>query len=146
MNDGNFISLRSTVWGTECDHMGHMNVRHYVGKFDDATWNFFSHIGLTPSFFRTTDRGMAAVEMNIEYKAELMTGDVITITSHLLEVKEKAIVFRHDLFNGETGQLAATIRLVAVHLDTVARRACAFSGELREQIEAAQHKDTKPGK
>ena len=141
MDDGAFVSLRSVVWGTECDHMGHMNVRHYVGKFDDATWTFFNRIGLTPSFFRTHERGMAAVEMNIEYKAELLVGDVITITSHLLEVKDKAIVFRHDMYNGETGQFAATGRMVAVHLDTGARRACAFSDELRERMGAVRRED-----
>lgn len=145
MNDGAFISLRSVVWGKECDHMGHMNVRHYVGKFDDATWNFFNRIGLSPSFFRTSGRGMAAVEMNIQYKAELLEGDILTITSRLLEVKAKAIIFHHDMYNGETGQLAATARLVAVHLDTAARRACAFSDALRAQMDAVQQQDAKLG-
>lgn len=145
MNDGAFVSLRSTVWGTECDHMGHMNVRHYVGKFDDATWNFFAHIGMTPSFFRESTRGMAAVEMNIEYKAELLAGDVITITSRLLEVRGKAIIFRHSMYNGETGQLAATVRMTAVHLDTAARKACAFSEDLHKQMEAVQKEDAITG-
>ncbi|PLX35549.1 MAG: thioesterase [Hyphomicrobiales bacterium] len=142
MNDGAFISLRSTVLGSECDHMGHMNVRHYVGKFDDATWNFFNRIGLTPSFFRDSDRGMAAVEMHIEYKAELLVGDVITITTRLLEVKPKAIIFRHDMYNGETGQHAASMNAVAVHLDSVRRRAVAFSDELKAKMDAVQREDS----
>lgn len=142
MDDGAFISLRSTVTAAECDHMGHLNVRHYVGKFDDATWNFFNRLGLTPSFFRNSDRGMAAVEMNVEYKAELLAGDVLTITSRMVKIANKAITFRHHMYNGETGKLAAIFTITAVHLDTDARRACAFSDELRAQMEAVLAEDS----
>ena len=46
MSDG-FLSYRGAVYPWHCDHMGHMNVMWYVGKFDEATWNFFSEVGLT---------------------------------------------------------------------------------------------------
>lgn len=141
MNDGAFVSLRSVVWGTECDHMGHMNVRHYMGKFDDATWSFFSRIGLTPEFFRTSGRAMAAVEMNIDYTAELLVGDVLTITTRLLEVRPKAVIFRHQMYNGATGAPAASNRVVAVHMDRSTRRACAFAGDLLAQMQDIQRED-----
>ena len=59
---------RGTVYPWQCDHMNHMNVMWYVGKFDEGTWNFFNHIGLTPSFLRSQGRGMAAVDQRIAYK------------------------------------------------------------------------------
>ncbi len=30
------------VYPDQADHMGHINVRHYVGMFDHATWVFFA--------------------------------------------------------------------------------------------------------
>ena len=42
---GGFLSYRGAVYPWQCDHMGHMNVMWYVGKFDEATWNFFSDSG-----------------------------------------------------------------------------------------------------
>jgi acyl-CoA thioester hydrolase len=51
--------------------MNHMNVMWCIGKFDEGTRNFFSHIGLTPSFLRAQGRGMAAVDQRIAYKGEL---------------------------------------------------------------------------
>ena len=136
------ITYRGAVYPWHCDHMGHMNVMWYVGKFDEATWNLFATLGLTPPFFRENDRGMAAVEQNILYKKELVAGDVVTIRSTILEVKEKALRFTHEMVRGEladaaagaregahaggTAEIAATTTLTAVHLDTVARRACAF--------------------
>ena len=38
-------SYRGAVYPWHCDHMGHMNVMWYVGKFDEATWNLFAQTG-----------------------------------------------------------------------------------------------------
>lgn len=55
------ITYRGTVYPWQCDHVGHMNVMWYVGKFDEGTWNFFNELGLTPAYFTERQRGMAAV-------------------------------------------------------------------------------------
>ena len=44
------LTYRGTVYPWHCDHMGHMNVMWYVGKFDEATWHFFNAIGLSPTY------------------------------------------------------------------------------------------------
>jgi acyl-CoA thioester hydrolase len=69
---------------------------------------------------------MAAVEQTIHYKRELHAGDVVGIHSHLLAVGAKSLRFRHDMIDQADGELAATTTLVGVHLDTIARRACAL--------------------
>jgi acyl-CoA thioester hydrolase len=46
------ITYRGVVYPWQCDHMGHMNVMWYVGKFDEATWQILSMLDLTPSFLR----------------------------------------------------------------------------------------------
>ena len=84
---------RGTIYPWQCDHMNHMNVMWYVGKFDEATWNFFSHLGLTPSFLRSQQRGMAAVEQRIAYLRELHAGDSVLVRSGALEVKDKTLRF-----------------------------------------------------
>ncbi|RMD62625.1 MAG: hypothetical protein D6826_06990, partial [Alphaproteobacteria bacterium] len=56
-------TYRGTVYPFHLDHMGHMNVQHYVAKFDEGVWHLFASVGLTPGYMRTRDRGMAAVEM-----------------------------------------------------------------------------------
>jgi len=110
-----------------------MNVMWYVAKFDEATWQLFAVIGLTPSRLRTERIGMAGVEQHIEYKRELYAGDVVTITSAILEVRDKAIRFAHEMRNDETGEVAARTVLVAVHLDASTRKARAFPGDVREK-------------
>ena len=123
--------------------MGHMNVKWYVGKFDEATWQLFTAVGLAPSRLRAERIGMAGVEQHIEYKRELYAGDVVTVTSSVLGVREKVIRFAHEMRNDETGELAARTVLVAVHLDAETRRARPFPSDVRERA-ASLIVDTAP--
>jgi acyl-CoA thioester hydrolase len=129
------LTYRGAVYPWHCDHMGHMNVMWYVGKFDEATWNLFTALGLDPAFLRANGRGMAAVEQNIAYKKELMAGDVVTVYSAVLEIKDRVIRFSHEMRMTDTGETAATTVITAVHLDTAARRATAFSPEIRARAQ-----------
>ena len=104
-----------------------MNVMWYVGKFDEATWQLFNFLGLSPSYLRTAGRGMAAVDQHISYIQELRAGDVVTIRTTLLEFKEKSMRFTHEMSNNETSEVVSRTTLKAVHMDTSARKSCAFA-------------------
>ena len=129
-------TYRGTVYPWHCDHMGHMNVMWYVGKFDEATWNFFHRIGITADYLRTNHRGMAAVDQHIEYKRELHAGDVVTVRTTLLELQGRKVRFRHEMVNEGTGEVSAVTTLVGVHMDTDLRKACPFPSEI---VEAVSH-------
>ena len=130
------LTYRGAVSASQCDHMGHMNVAFYVAKFDEATWQLFAALGLTRSRLRRENVGMAGVEQHIDYERELYPGDVVTITSTVLEIRDKAIRFAHEMRNDETGEIAARTLLVAVHLDTVTRKARPFPDDVRERARA----------
>ena len=127
---GEFLSYRGAVYPWQCDHMGHMNVMWYVGKFDEATWNFFAELGLTRAYLQANGRGMAAVEQVIQYKKELMPGDTVAVHSAVVEIKEKVLRFSHEMHNTQSGEVAATTALTAVFLDTAARKAALFPAEI----------------
>jgi len=120
------LTYKGTVYPWHCDHVGHMNVMWYVGKFDEATWQFFGTLGLSPSTLRSANRGMAAVDQHISYIKELHAGDIVSVRTALLEIKEKSIRFTHEMTNDETGEVVARTTLKGVHLDTLARKSCAF--------------------
>ena len=114
--------------------MGHMNVMWYVGKFDEATWHLLASAGLTGKRMHAEGFGMAAVEQRIEYKRELLAGDLITIRSWFQEVREKALLFVHEMVNEETQEVAARTFLTGVCLDTKTRRARPLPPDVRERI------------
>ncbi len=128
------VTYRGVVYPWHCDHMGHMNVMWYVGKFDEATWAFFAGNGLTPAYLRDNGRGMAAVDQHIRYVQELVAGDVVHITTRLLEAAPRKIRFEHTMFNDITGDLVATCELVGVHMDTEARKAVAFEKVIADKL------------
>ena len=127
------ITYRGTVYPSHCDHMGHMNVMWYVGKFDEGTWQLFHSLGLTPSRLSDDGAGMAAVEQHVEYKRELHAGDVITIRSTVLEVKDKSIRFAHEMTNDETGELAARTVILGIYFDTSLRKARPLPADISER-------------
>src|SRR5581483_1224858 len=60
---------------------------------------------------------MAAVQQNISYRRELLAGDIVEITSALLEIRDKSIRFVHEMRNIETGEIAARCETAAAHMD-----------------------------
>src|SRR3978361_1804730 len=124
-------TYRGTVYPWQCDHVGHMNIMWYVGKFDEANWNLFARIGLTPTYLREGGRGMAAVQQNISYKRELLAGDIVEVKSGLLEIGVKSIRFMHEMRNAETGEIAAACGNNAVPQERPARHSLAFADTIR---------------
>lgn len=105
----------------------------YVGKFDEATWHLLAAVGTTPAYMRDNNRAMVAVEQRIAYKRELVAGDMVTIRSGVLELKEKVIRFFHEMINEETNEIAAVTVLTGVHLDSQARKAVPFPAEILQR-------------
>jgi acyl-CoA thioester hydrolase len=130
------VTYRGAVYASHCDHIGHMNIVSYGAKFDEANWVLFCEIGLTPSYLRGQRHGMAGVQQNIAYSKELFAGDVIEIRSEVLEVAAKRLRVRHEMRNIETGELAATCEIAAVHLDKQAHKSCEFPPAIRAAAEA----------
>ena len=131
------LTYRGTVFPWHCDHMGHMNVMWYVGKFDEATWHLFASIGLTRAYMRETGSVFGAVQQNITYMRELLAGDIIEVRSRVLEMREKVIRFEHEMINSSSGQACARCEQTTVHIDAKARKAAAFPAAIRAAAEAA---------
>jgi acyl-CoA thioester hydrolase len=132
----NVMTYRGTIYPWHCDHIGHMNVMWYVGKFDEATWNLMATIGITPAYLRDNERGMVAVEQHVSYRRELRAGDVIVVHSEVLEVRDKVIRFRHAMSNAVTAEVSATTAFTGMHMDTRTRRSCPLPAKFREAAQA----------
>jgi glutamate/tyrosine decarboxylase-like PLP-dependent enzyme/acyl-CoA thioesterase FadM len=114
--------------------MGHMNVMWYVGKFDEATWQLFGALGITGTYLRETQSSLAAVQQNLTYKKELFAGSVVDIVSQVIFIREKVIVFAHEMRDAESGEVAATCEITAVHMDRRIRKAVPFPSRILEKI------------
>jgi acyl-CoA thioester hydrolase len=123
-------TARGTVHEWQKDHMGHINVRAYMEFFEEACWQFYSMVGLTASLLRSGKVRLAVVQQNISYQKELFPGDTIAVRTGALEMREKVLRFRHELFNTETGQVCSTCDFTLVCLDPTTRRSQPFPAEV----------------
>ena len=126
-------TYRGVVYPWHCDHMGHMNVMWYTGKFDEACWQLLAMLGLDRSRFAQDGTGMAAVEQHIQYKRELHAGDAVTIQSALLGVKDKSIHMLHKMVHDASAEVAATTVVVGVHIDARIRKAIRLPEDVRQK-------------
>ena len=127
-----FVTYRGAVYPWHCDHMGHMNVMWYVGKFDEASWQMLSQLGLTRSRCAKEGRGAVTLEQRIDYRRELHAGNLVTIRSRVLEVNEKTLRVTHEMTNDETGELAAVTTILGLYIDTQLRKSCLLPSDVRE--------------
>ena len=78
---------------------------------------------------------MAAVEGHIVYKRELRAGDVISVRSEIVDVGNKSVRMAHEMRNDDTGDVVASMIIVAVHLDAVTRKAAPLPPDVRERMD-----------
>jgi acyl-CoA thioester hydrolase len=116
-----FETARGIVHAWQCDHMGHANLRAYGEFFEQALWQLFFHLGLTPTVLRGDIR-MAGVQQNISYRRELVAGDLVCVRSRLAEISERKLRMEHELFNVESNEVCAICELTAVCIDASTRK------------------------
>jgi len=130
MQGVSFETARGTVHAWQCDHMGHANLRAYGEFFEQALWHVFHRIGITPSMLRGEAIRMAGVQQSINYRKELLPGDLVLVKSRLLEFRDRSLKMRHEMQHVETGEVCATCELTAVCIDAKTRKPRQFPPEI----------------
>lgn len=129
-------TYRGTVFPWECDANGHLNVRFYVGKFDEGTWQFMAQIGASREELKRRNCGPMAVSQNIAYKRELVPGDAVVVRTSVAAVGKTSCRFRHAMIDITSGEVAAETEIVGVFVDLASRKAMPLWPELRARAEA----------
>ncbi len=121
-SDGYFESFRGAVNTWECDDNGHMNVQFYVARASDGAFFLRHELGLSPSIIRDTQHTMIALEEHFRFHRELHAGDMMTMRSRLIDMREKTLVVYHELLNAGTGETAATMVAVSAYFNMKTRK------------------------
>jgi acyl-CoA thioester hydrolase len=132
-----FAAHAETVRADWIDYNGHMNVAYYVLVFDHATDALFESLGLGAAYRHATDLTLFAVESHILYEREVGLGDLLRVESRVLGVDGKRLHFGHEMFHAGEGWRAATIELMAVHVDLGTRRTSPFPPDRRQVLDRA---------
>ena len=132
---------RVTIGPERIDPMGHMNVRHYMGIFDEAGWNFFATFGMTQAFYDDGVGGAFALQHFIRYLAEVREGETVAIRTRLLGRSAKRIHFMLFMVNESRERLAATLEALGAYADMKQRRTAPWPDDIARQIDRLLERD-----
>ena len=95
-------TYRGVVYRWELDHNDHFTVAYYFQRFGDAGRALLESLGLEPARFATA-------EVYVRYLRELRAGDLMHVTSAVIDADGEGFTAGHKLFNSETDEVAATV-------------------------------------
>lgn len=112
----NFIpTFRGYVAPWECDEMGHMNIQFYFSKAQEADLHLMDALGLTKEQRWQTGTILQPTDYHVRFHKELFASDLVVIQSGILSVNDCGVELYHEVRNGLTGALAATMVITALH-------------------------------
>ncbi len=126
-------TFKGAVLASEYDFASHMNSRMYVSRFDQATWFLLHAIGMTPASIKQQNLRVAIVRQNYQFLEELRGGELVEIKSGFLAVGERYFRFIHQMYDDESGKMAATCDSVAVQASLESGKSVALSPALQER-------------
>jgi len=126
-----------TVKEEHLDAMGHMNIRHYLGFFDNAGWGLFAHqFGLTLDYYEKNRVGMFAFKQFLHYTAEVRLGDVVDIYARVINRTTKRVHFMMFMVNKQADVVSAVFESLGSFADLTTRRTAPFPDEIAQKIDA----------
>ncbi len=129
-------TCRGVVYPHQCDAMGHLTTKEYLTFFDVAEWHCMALLGFDARLIHDERIGMADVRHVIDYRKELLAGDLVRCDSAVLRVGGKSITTAHNLYDATTGDLCASLECVTVQYDLARRQAIPLLDGIRSKAEA----------
>lgn len=117
------------------DYNGHMNESRYGQVFSDAADYVMVAVGADPDYIA---RGLSyfTVDIDIKFILEVHAGQVITVTSQVLQGEGKKLRLHHRML-AEDGTLLATGEQFLLHVSLETRRTCDPDPVVKQNVEAA---------
>ena len=89
------------------DANDHMNLAYYTVLFDYATDALFDAIGIGRQYKDSTNKGTFVVETHNLYERELLVGDRVRVSTHILATDNKRLHLAHEMFMIASSRRAA---------------------------------------
>jgi acyl-CoA thioester hydrolase len=123
-----------TVLPESIDYNGHMNVAFYVLAFDHTSDAMLDFLQLTHEYKTKENTTTFVADMNVTYRQEVKEGDLLRLTTRVLDCDEKRIHIWHEMYHATQGYLAATNELLSLHIDLSLRRVSPMAADIAEWV------------
>ena len=125
-------SVERVVPNNWTDYNGHMNDSRYAQAFSDSITTMMDLIGADRAY---VDAGLSyfTVDMRISYIDECHAGDVIKVTSKVIEGAGKKLRLQKAMHHAD-GRLLSTCEVLLIHVDLSTRKSCLPSEQVAAKL------------
>ncbi|MBM6545448.1 thioesterase family protein [Janibacter sp. YIM B02568] len=121
---------------TYADANGHMNIVHHMQVHNDAGWRYVERFGLGERHAREGSAASFDVQHHINYLAEVVVGDKLTVHVRLLQRTTKALHLVQVIVDDTTDVVANTLEIISLGVDLATRRVAPFPPHVTEALDA----------
>lgn len=126
-------TLQTQVIKDWIDYNGHLNDAYYLVIFTQATDELQNYLGLTLAHIQSTGETLFTVETHLAYVKEIGLGEMVTITSQVLEIDNKRMRIFHSMFNDQN-ELLATVEMLFLCYNLKAKKVTNFSDMMMQSL------------
>ena len=134
MWDAPIIVPDQTIEKGWIDFNGHLNMAFYNVLFDRGVDHVYDQLGVGVDYVREQSGSCFTLEVHVNYLDELTLTDQASVTFQLIDFDNKRLHFFQNMFNAQTGELAATSEQLSLHVDMTSRRSAPFPDAALEKI------------
>ncbi|GAB3991112.1 thioesterase family protein [Nocardioides marmoraquaticus] len=130
---------RLRVPAERVDTNGHLNVRHYLGTFDDAEWTLFEDLGLAAD--GAGGGNVFALEQYLTYRREVLVGAEVSVHLRVVGRDERMLHLVTYLLDHGERRVAASLEGLEAYVDHGTRRMAAFPDDVAAALNrwASEH-------
>jgi acyl-CoA thioester hydrolase len=134
----------SEVKSSEIDHLGHMNVRYYMERAQQANNVLTESLGLTPAACKALGARLVQHDTYTRYHREQFKGSQLVVRGGVLSAGRDGLSLYFEVANDEKQQIAATFILNVSLVERTTRRRLplpegAVASAAARLIEAPEH-------
>ena len=126
-------SFEAVILLMQCDNMGKIKPSAFMGIVSDSTPHLLAYTG-TIDENGMTNVGSAALEYKFDFFEYVPLGTHLKTKSGVQSLSNKTFVWKHWIFNVETGKPVALASAVAVTMDLEARKSIPIPSEMSKAL------------
>ncbi len=130
MSSPPLLTWRGCANAWDCDEMGHMNVRHYVGKWSEGLGALAAALAMPLAFKRQAGSTIAPVDQHIRFLAEARAGAPLSMQAGIVDFGEADAQVYQEMRHAD-GRVAATYLTRVAHTDVKSGARFAWSARAR---------------
>ena len=117
------------IRGYHLDAYQHVNNARYLEFLEEARWQYMDNI--SQEAYTRLDFSFIIVNININYKSSVTTGDTIRITTEVEKIGNSSMTFKQQIFLDGTEKLVCDASVTFVILSNKTGKPMKIEGEIK---------------